>query len=97
MPPETVVVVGASLAGGTAAATLRDEGFNGRIVLIGDEPDLPYQRPPLSKSYLRGEAGRDALLVRPDDWWGTQGVETQLGTRVTAIDPDSTPDITGTT
>ena len=87
MPPETVVVVGASLAGGTAAATLRDEGFDGRIVLIGDEPDLPYQRPPLSKTYLRGEAARDALLVRPDDWWGTEGVETRLGTRVAAIDP----------
>src|SRR6187200_375412 len=84
---DTFVIVGASLAGAKAAETLREEGFDGRIVLIGAEPDLPYQRPPLSKTYLRGEAGRDALLVRPDDWWGTQGVETQLGTRVTAIDP----------
>jgi 3-phenylpropionate/trans-cinnamate dioxygenase ferredoxin reductase subunit len=89
VPPETVVVVGASLAGGTAAATLRDEGFDGRIVLIGDEPDLPYQRPPLSKTYLRAEAARDTLLVRPDDWWGGQSVETRLGTRVTAIDAAS--------
>jgi 3-phenylpropionate/trans-cinnamate dioxygenase ferredoxin reductase subunit len=87
VPPETVVVVGASLAGGTAAATLRDVGFDGRIVVIGDEPELPYQRPPLSKTYLRGEAGRDALLVRPDDWWGAEDVEMRLGQRVRALDP----------
>jgi 3-phenylpropionate/trans-cinnamate dioxygenase ferredoxin reductase subunit len=87
VPPETVVVVGASLAGGTAAATLRDVGFGGRIVLIGDESQLPYQRPPLSKAYLRGEAGRDALLVRPDEWWGAEGVEMRLGQRVRALDP----------
>ena len=87
MPPETVVVVGASLAGGTAAATLRDEGFDGRIVLIGDEPELPYQRPPLSKTYLRGEATRDTLLVRPDDWWAEHEVEIRTGTRVRALDP----------
>lgn len=87
MPAETVVVVGASLAGGTAAATLRDEGFDGRIIVIGDEPELPYQRPPLSKTYLRGEASRDALQVRPDDWWGAEDVETRLGARVTALDP----------
>ena len=51
----TFVVVGASLAGGTAAATLREEGFDGRLVLIGDEPILPYERPGLSKGYLRGD------------------------------------------
>jgi 3-phenylpropionate/trans-cinnamate dioxygenase ferredoxin reductase subunit len=87
VPPETVVVVGASLAGGTAAATLRDDGFDGRIVLIGDELELPYQRPPLSKTYLRGEAERDSLLVRPDDWWGEQGVETRLGDPARSLDP----------
>lgn len=86
MPPETVVVVGASLAGGTAAATLRDEGFDGRIVLIGDEPELPYQRPPLTKTYLRGEAARDTLQVRPDDWWAAHAVETRLGARVDTVD-----------
>lgn len=87
MPPETAVVVGASLAGGTAAATLRDEGYDGRIVLIGDEPELPYQRPPLSKTYVRGDIDRDALLVRPDDWWGAHDVETRLGARVRSLDP----------
>jgi 3-phenylpropionate/trans-cinnamate dioxygenase ferredoxin reductase component len=89
VPPQTVVVVGASLAGGTAAATLRDEGFDGRIVLIGDEPELPYQRPPLSKTYLRGEASRDALLVRPDNSWSVQGVEMRLGQRVQTLDPNT--------
>ena len=89
MPPEPVVVVGASLAGGTAAATLRDEGFDGRIVLIGEEPELPYQRPPLSKTYLRGEASRETLLVRPDEWWRTNRVETMLGRRVETLDPNS--------
>jgi 3-phenylpropionate/trans-cinnamate dioxygenase ferredoxin reductase subunit len=89
VPPETVVVVGASLAGGTAAATLRDEGFDGRIVLIGDESELPYQRPPLSKTYLRGEVARDTLVVRPDDWWVEHAVEARLGTRVDAIDPSA--------
>jgi 3-phenylpropionate/trans-cinnamate dioxygenase ferredoxin reductase subunit len=96
VPAETVVVVGASLAGGTAAATLRDEGFDGRIILIGDEPERPYQRPPLSKTYLRGEASRDAMLVRPDDWWGAEGVEIRLGARVTALDPaDRTVTLSG--
>ncbi|HEX3300329.1 MAG TPA: FAD-dependent oxidoreductase [Actinomycetota bacterium] len=86
MPTETVVVVGASLAGGTAAATLRDDGFDGRIVVIGDEPELPYQRPPLSKTYLRGDAPRDTLLVRPDDWWGAEEVEMRLGQPVRSLD-----------
>ena len=54
--PKTFVIVGAGLAGAKAAETLRDEGFDGRLVLIGDEPERPYERPPLSKDYLRGEA-----------------------------------------
>jgi 3-phenylpropionate/trans-cinnamate dioxygenase ferredoxin reductase component len=89
VPTETVVVVGASLAGGTAAATLRDDGFDGRIVVIGDEPELPYQRPPLSKTYLRGEATRDTLVVRPDDWWAAEDVELRLGQPVQALDPSA--------
>ena len=83
----TFVVVGAALAGGTAAATLRDEGFDGRLVLLGDEPGFPYQRPPLSKTYLRGEAPREDLNVRPDAWWRDHDVETRPGTRVQALDP----------
>jgi 3-phenylpropionate/trans-cinnamate dioxygenase ferredoxin reductase component len=85
-PARTFVVVGASLAGGTAAATLREEGFDGRLVLIGDEPLLPYERPGLSKRYLRGEQSADQLFVRPTDWWEAHGVEARLGVRAHAID-----------
>ena len=60
---ETYVIVGASLTGAKAAETLRDEGFDGRVVLIGEETERPYERPPLSKDYLRGEAGRDKVYV----------------------------------
>jgi 3-phenylpropionate/trans-cinnamate dioxygenase ferredoxin reductase subunit len=83
----TFVVIGAALAGGTAAATLRDEGFDGRLVLLGDEPGFPYQRPPLSKTYLRGEVPRDDLNVRPDMWWRQHDVEIRPGTRVRSLDP----------
>jgi 3-phenylpropionate/trans-cinnamate dioxygenase ferredoxin reductase subunit len=86
-PAQTFAVVGASLAGGTAAASLREEGFDGRLVLIGDEPSPPYERPGLSKRYLRGEASADELAVRPEWWWQEHGVETQLGVRVESLDP----------
>src|SRR5215212_8094488 len=59
---ETFVIVGASMAGGGAAATLREEGFDGRVVLIGAEPQAPYKRPPLSKEYLRGECPFEQAL-----------------------------------
>jgi 3-phenylpropionate/trans-cinnamate dioxygenase ferredoxin reductase component len=83
----TFVVLGASLAGGTAAATLRGDGFDGRLVMIGGEARPPYERPPLSKTYLRGEDEPGDLLVRPADWWGAHGVETRLGARIEALDP----------
>ncbi|MEP6758890.1 MAG: FAD-dependent oxidoreductase [Actinomycetota bacterium] len=86
-PARTFVIVGASLAGGTAAATLREEGFDGRLVLIGDESILPYERPALSKEYLRGTRSRDELLVRPADWWETHGVEARLDVRAQVLDP----------
>jgi 3-phenylpropionate/trans-cinnamate dioxygenase ferredoxin reductase component len=85
-PAPTFVVVGASLAGGTAAATLRERGFDGRLVLIGDEAASPYERPPLSKRYLRGEARADQLLVRPTQWWHGHDIETRLGVHAQAID-----------
>ena len=62
---QTFVIVGASLAGAKAAETLRAEGFDGRVVLIGDEAQRPYERPPLSKEYLRGEKDFDAAAVHP--------------------------------
>ena len=85
--PKTIVVVGASLAGGTAAATLRDEGYDGRIVVVGEEPELPYERPPLSKEYLRGERPLESFLVRKPEVWAEADVELLLGTTVLRIDP----------
>ena len=82
----TVVVVGASVAGGTAAAVLREQGLDGRLVLIGAEDLPPYERPPLSKELLRGEQGLEAGFVRPPGWWEDQGIEMRLGTRARRLD-----------
>ena len=84
-PP--IVIVGASLAGGTAAVTLRDEGFEGDIVLIGAERQLPYNRPPLSKGYLRGQDRFEDQLVKPVSYYAEQRIQLKLGVRATAIDP----------
>jgi 3-phenylpropionate/trans-cinnamate dioxygenase ferredoxin reductase component len=84
---ERFVIVGASMAGGAAATTLRGEGFEGRIVLIGDEPHAPYERPPLSKDYLRGETPLDHFTLHPDDWYGENDVDLRLGARAEAVDP----------
>jgi NADPH-dependent 2,4-dienoyl-CoA reductase/sulfur reductase-like enzyme len=82
----TYVIVGASLAGAKAAETLRDEGFDGEIVLLGTEQELPYERPPLSKGYLLGKAERDSIYVHPLDWYPGHDVDLRLGVTVTAID-----------
>jgi len=86
---ETYVVAGANLAGGTAAATLRADGFNGRLVLVGEEPVAPYERPPLSKEFLRGEAPFEKALMRPPGFWEANEIECRFGSRVTRIDPGS--------
>jgi 3-phenylpropionate/trans-cinnamate dioxygenase ferredoxin reductase subunit len=84
---QTFVIVGASLAGAKAAQTLREEGFDGRIVLVGAEEQRPYARPPLSKEYLRGEAGREKLWVHDDaSFYDGQDIELRLGTTATDID-----------
>jgi 3-phenylpropionate/trans-cinnamate dioxygenase ferredoxin reductase subunit len=80
------VIVGASLAGAKAAETLRDEGFDGEIVLLGAEPERPYERPPLSKGYLLGSDERDSIYVHPADWYAQHGVDLRPGVTVTAID-----------
>ena len=80
------VIVGASLAGATAAVTLREEGFDGEVVLIGAEPSFPYERPPLSKSFLRGESRVEDALVRPAGFYEEQEVETRFGATVTGVD-----------
>ena len=83
----TFVIVGAGLAGAKAAETLRAEGFDGRLLLLGDENERPYERPPLSKAYLRGETDRDSLSVHPDGFYATHEIELRPATRVGAIDP----------
>jgi 3-phenylpropionate/trans-cinnamate dioxygenase ferredoxin reductase subunit len=87
--PQEIVIVGASLAGAKAAETLRVEGFEGRVVLIGDEPVRPYERPPLSKAYLRGEADFETAAVHEADFYGAQNIELRTSTTVAAVDPKS--------
>ena len=82
---QTFVIAGASLAGAKAAETLRNEGFEGRIVLVGEEPVRPYERPPLSKAYLRGEVGFDEAAVHTEDFYKDQSIELLTSTTVTAI------------
>jgi NADPH-dependent 2,4-dienoyl-CoA reductase/sulfur reductase-like enzyme len=84
---KSYVVVGTSLAGATAAITLRDGNADARVTLIGAEREPPYERPPLSKAYLRGEAPFEKALVRPSSFYADHGIETLFGARVTRIDP----------
>jgi 3-phenylpropionate/trans-cinnamate dioxygenase ferredoxin reductase subunit len=81
-----VLIIGAGHAGGTAAALLRQYGHEGPIVLAGEEPAPPYQRPPLSKAWLKGEADLEALLLRPEAFYAEHGIELRLGVTATAID-----------
>ncbi len=83
------VIVGASLAGATAAQTLRDEGFTGRITLLGDESQRPYERPPLSKGLLLGETDREKVFVHQENWYAENDVDLRLGTAVTRIYRDA--------
>ncbi|MCE3555676.1 FAD-dependent oxidoreductase [Pseudonocardia sp. RS11V-5] len=83
--PRTVVIVGAGLAGATAAEALRTGGFDGRITLVGAEPHRPYERPPLSKDYLQGRADRASLDVRPAQWYVDNRIELRLDTLVTKV------------
>jgi 3-phenylpropionate/trans-cinnamate dioxygenase ferredoxin reductase subunit len=83
----TFVIVGGGLAGAKAAETLRDEGFEGKLVLLTDEPERPYERPPLSKGYLLGNDERDTAFVHSEAWYGEHDVELRLKARVTGLDP----------
>ncbi|MGB0496935.1 MAG: NAD(P)/FAD-dependent oxidoreductase [Rubricella sp.] len=85
----SVIVVGAGQAGAALVAKLRALGHEGPITLIGDEPVLPYQRPPLSKKYLLGEMELERLFLRPESFYTEQGIELVTGHRVTAIDPEA--------
>ncbi|GAA2355308.1 NAD(P)/FAD-dependent oxidoreductase [Dactylosporangium salmoneum] len=84
----TFVIVGASLAGAKAAETLRAEGFDGRVILIGEETERPYERPPLSKAHLQGKEGaREKAFVHAPEWYAEHDVDLRLATRVTHLDP----------
>jgi 3-phenylpropionate/trans-cinnamate dioxygenase ferredoxin reductase subunit len=80
------VIVGASLAGAKAAEALREEGFDGPVVMIGEESERPYERPPLSKDYLLGKADRETIYVHPQEWYAEHDVDLRLGVEVTSID-----------
>jgi 3-phenylpropionate/trans-cinnamate dioxygenase ferredoxin reductase subunit len=82
----TILIIGGGQAGAQAIDTLRREGFGGRLVLIGDEPQLPYQRPPLSKKYLSGEMAADRLLFRHRTFYDEHRVELKLGCRAVRLD-----------
>src|SRR3954468_24200391 len=86
---ETHVIVGAALAGAKTAEALRDEGFEGRVVLIGSEDELPYERPPLSKEYLRGESPREKARVHEEGFYESHDIELRLGTTVERIDVEA--------
>jgi 3-phenylpropionate/trans-cinnamate dioxygenase ferredoxin reductase component len=84
---DTVVIAGGGLAGANTAFALRDQGFAGRVVLVGEETDPPYERPPISKEYLRGEKSLDEVLVRPLADYETLDIELLRGRRAVTLDP----------
>jgi 3-phenylpropionate/trans-cinnamate dioxygenase ferredoxin reductase component len=85
---QTFIIVGASLAGAKAAEELRNEGFDGRILLLGSEPERPYERPPLTKDYLRGDSEREKTYVHEEPFYEQQRIELETDATVTAIDSD---------
>jgi 3-phenylpropionate/trans-cinnamate dioxygenase ferredoxin reductase subunit len=86
---DTYLIVGGGLAGAKAAETLRTEGFGGRVVLVGDETERPYERPPLSKGYLQGNEPRDNAFVHESTWYVENDIDLLLGMRATALDPST--------
>jgi 3-phenylpropionate/trans-cinnamate dioxygenase ferredoxin reductase component len=81
------LLIGGGLAAGNCARWLREEGAAGSVLLVGREPDPPYNRPPLSKGYLQGKESRDEVIFRPDDWWHEQEIELMIRTSVMKLDP----------
>ncbi|MEP6785158.1 MAG: FAD-dependent oxidoreductase [Sphingomonadales bacterium] len=82
-----ILIVGAGHGGAQVAIALRQRGFAGSIAMVGEEPEIPYERPPLSKDYLAGEKDFDRILIRQPDFWGERGIEMLTGQRVVAVDP----------
>jgi 3-phenylpropionate/trans-cinnamate dioxygenase ferredoxin reductase component len=89
VPHYDVLIVGAGHAGAQAAMQLRQRGFAGSLGLVGDEPELPYERPPLSKEYLAGEKAFDRILLRPAEFWPERQVDLLLGQAVTKLEPEA--------
>jgi len=85
----THLIIGASLAGAKAAEALRGEGFDGPLVMVGEESERPYERPPLSKDYLLGKADRETVYVHPQQWYTEHDVDLRLGVAVTAVHPSA--------
>ncbi|OYY68662.1 NAD(P)/FAD-dependent oxidoreductase [Sphingomonas sp. 28-63-12] len=83
-----VVIVGAGHGGAQAAIALRQQGFDGAITIVGDEPELPYERPPLSKDYLAGDKPFERLLIRPAIFWAERRIDFRMSTRVVAVSPE---------
>jgi 3-phenylpropionate/trans-cinnamate dioxygenase ferredoxin reductase component len=81
----THVIVGASLAGAKAAQAMRDNGFDGTVVLVGDERERPYERPPLSKGFLKGDEAKEKVYVHPEGWYAEHDVDLRLGVTVTGL------------
>jgi 3-phenylpropionate/trans-cinnamate dioxygenase ferredoxin reductase component len=84
----TFVIVGGGLAGAKAAEALREQGYDGELILFGDEQLLPYERPPLSKSYLMGDSPFEEAIVHPESWYADHQIDLRLGTRVSALRRD---------
>src|SRR5207249_2673141 len=82
----TFVIIGGGLAGAKAAETLRAEGFDGRVVLVGEETERPYERPPLSKGYLIGSDPREKAFVHEESWYAAHDIELRLADRATMLD-----------
>jgi 3-phenylpropionate/trans-cinnamate dioxygenase ferredoxin reductase subunit len=86
MSVDNVVIVGGGLAGATAAGTLREEGFDGTVQIVGAEWHLPYLRPPLSKEYFTGKAERESIFVQPAEWYSERDIDVELGAGVVSLD-----------
>src|SRR3954454_17907802 len=86
---DPMVIVGGGLAGAKAAETLRDEGYDGGLVLLAEEPERPYERPPLSKEYLNGAKERDVIYVHDAGWYGEHDVDLRTGVRAVELDPSA--------
>lgn len=88
-PGDHVAIIGAGQAGGTAASALRQYGYEGKITLIGEEPSPPYQRPPLSKAYFKGDLLRDRLYLRPETYYREQDIDLRLSECAESLDPEA--------